>query len=123
MGRRLIFQPGVFQHSCPREFPDVTRRTPIEFRHAWTESDSVVIFLPDSMALDRPEVPASGSLGNFGRYDVSLGVANQGTILVYRRTFVMNRTELDVADSPDRLAVVRRDQQPVGPPGRAAEDR
>jgi Domain of Unknown Function with PDB structure (DUF3857)/Transglutaminase-like superfamily len=97
-GKRLFFEPSVFHKGERAWFTDDRRTYPVDFRHTWSEYDSVLIQLPDGYELDHGESPANHTIGDFGSYSIRIGLANQGRLLIYRRAFEFNRVRFPRED-------------------------
>jgi hypothetical protein len=97
-GSRLFFQPAVFQHGRRPAFSATVRRHPLDFHYVWSELDSLLIRLPAGWALEAAEMPGDLRAGDFGRYSLRVGIANQGTVVVYRRAFQLERARFPRTD-------------------------
>jgi hypothetical protein len=86
-GRRLFFQPAVFQKGVPARFTDERRTHAIDFRFSWMEYDSLLLRIPEGYAFDHPEAPGNFAIGDLGDYRVRMGIADEGRLLVFRREF------------------------------------
>lgn len=84
-GKRLFLQPAYFQKGISPLFQSSARTHDIYFHYAWSEDDEVTIKLPPGYALDNAESPISFGLGEFGSYQVTLGITVDKTTLVYTR--------------------------------------
>ncbi len=74
-GKRILFQPFVFQRSRAVRFTATDRRLPIEFPFPWKESDQIYIRLPEGYDLDNADIPPSLDLGKAGAYNIKISIA------------------------------------------------
>ena len=87
-GKRLIMQPGFFEHGSNAVFSSATRTHSIYFPYPWSEEDNVEIQLPKDYALDSPDVPAElADAKNIGRLKVGMRIDKAANILYYNRKF------------------------------------
>ena len=93
-GKRLFFQPGFFMKGISALFSAGTRKYPIYFHHPWSEEDKVEITLPKGFALDNADRPAPISAGAISQYDVQMGITNDQSTLIYKRTFFFGKPDL-----------------------------
>jgi hypothetical protein len=91
VGKRLIFDPAVFESGRAPEFPASRRQYPVSFPYSWTEDDSVVIQLPSGFAAEGLPLLEPLSLPNLGGYDGLLATSLDGSTLVFRRRFEFGR--------------------------------
>lgn len=87
-GRRLIVQPGFFEHGSDAVFTSATRTYSIYFPYPWSEEDDIEIQLPKGFAPDNPDAPGElkDSQG-ISRLKIGMAVSNTGNILSYKRSF------------------------------------
>src|ERR1044072_3670298 len=93
-GKRLFFQPGFFMKGISALFSAGTRKYPIYFHHPWSEEDKVEITLPKGFALDNADRPAPINAGAISQYDVQMGITNDQSTLIYKRTFFFGKPDL-----------------------------
>jgi hypothetical protein len=86
-GKRLFLQPAFFQRGLGPVFSAATRRNEIYFHYPWSEDDTVEIELPEGFALDNADAPEPFEADKISKYDVKIGVTNDGRRLIYRRSF------------------------------------
>jgi transglutaminase-like putative cysteine protease len=88
-GKRMFFQPGVFQSNSKAEFSSSTRTHPIYFRYPWSEADEVEIKLPAGFTLENFNAPTNvnekSKLGGL-QFDVDFDSVNN-TLKFKRRYF------------------------------------
>lgn len=94
-GKRRFFQPALFQKGAGVVFSEESRIHPIDFRHAWSEYDSVLLRIPEGFEFDHPEAPTDQELGDVGAYQVRLGLAQGGRMLLFRREFWWDHTRFE----------------------------
>lgn len=92
-GRRLLFQPLIFQRTSTPLFPASERRHVLQFRHAWSEQDTITITWPEGFELDAPENPGGMEFGKPGFYGLKME-ATPDRELIVRREFVFGREGL-----------------------------
>ena len=93
-GKRLFFQPGFFMKGISALFSAGTRKYPIYFHHPWSEEDKVEITLPKGFALDNADRPAPINAGAISQYDVQMGITDDQSTLIYKRTFFFGKPDL-----------------------------
>ena len=87
-GKRLILQPGFFEHGSSPVFSSATRTYNIYFPYPWSEQDSVEIQLPKGFDLDNADVPAELSdPQNVGRLKIVMNIDRVANKLRYQRSF------------------------------------
>jgi len=86
-GKRLFIQPAFFQHGRSPLFATTGRQYPIYFHFPWSEQDLVDIELPKGYAFDNAESPQPFGSGDISKYEISIGAATDGSLLVYKRNF------------------------------------
>lgn len=86
-GKRLFLQPAFFQHGLKPLFATATRKYPIYFHYPWSENDEVEFALPKGYALDNADAPAPFGSGDISTYKPSLATSNDGSVLIYKRSF------------------------------------
>lgn len=86
-GKRLFLQPAFFQHGVGPMFPTSERRYPIYFHYPWSESDSVLIALPEGYSVDSGDAPGPFNVQQVGSYEPKLGLTQDGRTIEYHRDF------------------------------------
>jgi hypothetical protein len=88
-GKRIFFQPNVFERSAKPRFTAGVRKYDVYISYPFSEEDDVTIHLPAGFALENADAPQpiEDSQG-IGSHKVSIGVTQDGSILVYKRHFV-----------------------------------
>ena len=86
-GKRLFFQPNVFERSAKPRFTANTRKYDISFNYPYSEKDDIVIELPSGFALENADAPYPiTDKQGIGVHKVNIGVRNDKE-LVYSREF------------------------------------
>jgi hypothetical protein len=87
-GKRLFFQPNVFERSSKPRFVSNTRKYDIYISYPYSESDDITLELPDGFSLESADspMPIKDKQG-IGSDEVSMGVTKDGKTLVYKRKF------------------------------------
>jgi hypothetical protein len=85
-GKRLFFQPNVFERSAKPVFTANTRKYDISFPYPYSEKDEISIEMPSGFALENADAPSPlrDKLG-IGVHQVTIGV--RGNQIVYSREF------------------------------------
>jgi hypothetical protein len=86
-GKRLFLQPAFFEHGREAVFKTTDRKNMVYFTYPWSEEDNVEIELPAGFALDNADAPGPFSAGEISKYDVKIGVSQDGHKLLYHRSF------------------------------------
>lgn len=87
-GKRLFFQPNVFERSAASQFAANTRRYDVYVNYPWSERDSIVIELPAGFSLESPDVPAPiKDAQGIGSHETQISVSDDGKYLTYKRQF------------------------------------
>lgn len=88
VGRRMLFQPGVFERGSSPVFSSETRSYQVFFHYPWSHDDEIRIKLPEGFELDGAETPMPvKDAANVGNLEVSIGIDKASQTLVYRRKF------------------------------------
>jgi hypothetical protein len=87
-GKRLFFQPNVFERNSQPLFTAGARKYDIRINFAWAESDDIEIDLPVGYSI---EVPDAGVIvadaQGISSDDIKISLINDGKTLVYKRNF------------------------------------
>ena len=87
-GKRLFFQPAVFQFNSKPEFSSSTRIYPIYFHYPWSEADEIEIKLPDGYEVENIKLPQHVKEGsNLGGTTYSVSFDKETNTLKYTRDF------------------------------------
>jgi hypothetical protein len=87
-GRRLFFQPNVFERGAQPRFTANTRKYDVYFPYPYAEQDDVSIDLPAGFKLENADMP--GPLKDnqgIGSHESGAGITNDGKTLKYTRKF------------------------------------
>ncbi len=87
-GRRLFFQPNVFDHSSQPRFTANARKYDVYFPFPFAEDDNVLITLPKGFSLESPDLPAKikDSQG-ISSHESNLFVSDDKKQIKYQRKF------------------------------------
>jgi hypothetical protein len=86
-GKRLFFQPNVFERSAKPRFTASTRKYDISFSYPYSEKDDISIELPAGFSLENADAPMSiADKQGIGVHKVKIGIRD-GKELVYSRDF------------------------------------
>jgi len=87
-GRRLFFQPNVFEKNAQPRFTANTRKYDVYFSYPFTENDEIRIELPAGFKLESADAPQDLIDGQkIGSHKTHIGVAKDGSYVVYKRDF------------------------------------
>ena len=86
-GRRLFFQPNVFERSTKPRFVSTERKYDVYFEYPYAEKDNISIELPQGFSLENADAPNPiRDQQGIGSHQVKMTVENQNT-LIYKRDF------------------------------------
>lgn len=87
-GKRLFFQPNVFERSAKPTFTASTRKYDVYISYPYSENDELTIDVPAGFALENPDapVPVKDQQG-IGSDIVKISTTADGKTLIYRRDF------------------------------------
>ncbi|MEP7074496.1 MAG: DUF3857 domain-containing protein, partial [Acidobacteriota bacterium] len=87
-GKRLFFQPNIFERSSHPRFTSNARKYEIYFNYPFSENDDISIDFPAGFSLENADAPASiqDSKGIYSHVSY-MGITKDKKTLVYRRTF------------------------------------
>ena len=87
-GKRIFFQPNVFERSSKPRFVASSRQSDVYFSYPYSEQDDITINLPDGFKLESGETPADyGDQQGIGKQETVIGVTTDGKSLSYKRSF------------------------------------
>lgn len=87
-GKRLFFQPNVFERNSGSTFTSTSRRHDIFINYAWSERDSLEIELPEGYALENPDAPADlGDAQKISSSQVKISLSKDQKKIYYDRAF------------------------------------
>ena len=90
-GKRMFFQPSVFDFGDLPLFSAPKRTHPVLFNHPFSEQDQISIELPQGYALESAAVPGALKLGEVGDYSMTATVTHDNPTLKLTRNFVWGR--------------------------------
>jgi hypothetical protein len=110
IGKRLILEPGYFQHGRTPLFSSSTRIQPVYFPYPWTEDDMVVLDLPPGFVLDNADQPSpEAASGSTVKHEMHIRITTDGRTLRYTRRFSFGTDEkilFQVSEYPSLKAVL-----------------
>ena len=87
-GRRLFFQPNVFEKGAQPRFTANSRKYDVYFSYPFTEVDDITIDLPKGFSLENADAPSDlVDTQKIGSHKTTIGVAKDGTFVKYDREF------------------------------------
>ena len=86
-GKRLFFEPSLFEKNRPARFTATARRYPVQFAYPWSENDTVSIQLPAGFDLDHADMPTPLELAHVGHYRAKAMWTKSTRTLDYTRDF------------------------------------
>ncbi|HZU29078.1 MAG TPA: DUF3857 domain-containing protein [Bryobacteraceae bacterium] len=87
-GKRLFFQPAVFQKNEAPRYTSTERKHPVQFEFPWSENDTVTIQLPEGFDLDHADMPPPLDLQTVGHYTARAFWTKGTRTFKYTRDFV-----------------------------------
>jgi hypothetical protein len=108
VGKRLILEPGYFQHGRTPMFSSSTRTQAVYFPYPWTEDDTVILDLPHGFVLDNADQPAPEvAVGSTVKHEMHIRIADERTLRYTRRlSFASDQKLLFPASEYPYLKVV-----------------
>ena len=87
-GKRIFFQPNVFEKLSKPHFVSSSRKYDIYFSYPWSERDEIQIELPAGFQLENADAPAPmRDKQGIADHKTEMGISKDGKILVYKRIF------------------------------------
>ena len=86
-GKRILLEPGFFEHNSRAQFTETNRKADIYFHYAYSEDDEVTIELPEGWELDKPSAPKSSKLSEVGNYEAKVRITADKRKVLYSRKF------------------------------------
>jgi hypothetical protein len=94
-GKRLFFQPNVFERNSKPMFAANTRKNDIFINYPWSESDDIEIQLPEGYSLESPDAPVMVQDGQgISKNDINISITKDGKTLFYKRNFYFGNNGL-----------------------------
>jgi len=88
-GKRLFFQPNIFERSSHPRFTAATRKYDVTFSYPFLESDEFTIDFPSGFSLENADAPAPiKDTAGISSHVSLLSVTEDKKTLIYRRTFL-----------------------------------
>lgn len=87
-GKRLFFQPNVFERGSQPRFTSNQRKYDVYIPYPYSESDDITLELPPGFKLENADAPETlkDSQG-IGSHETFIGVSKDGSMIVYKRKF------------------------------------
>lgn len=87
-GKRIFFQPNVFERSSKPRFISNSRKYEIYINYPYSEQDDITIELPAGFSLENADGPAPiRDQQGIGDHKTSMQVTTDGRLLTYKRKF------------------------------------
>lgn len=87
-GKRIFFQPNVFERNSKPRFISNTRKYDVNINYPYSEQDDIVIELPQGFSLENADAPAViKDQSGIGSHETKMTLASGGTVLSYKRSF------------------------------------
>ncbi|HMM81089.1 MAG TPA: DUF3857 domain-containing protein [Pyrinomonadaceae bacterium] len=86
-GKRMFFQPGIFEYGTSPAFASTTRTYGIAFTYPWSEKDEVEITYPSTYAIDNGEAPGDADAGDIGKDTIRIQSDAAASKIKYFRDF------------------------------------
>lgn len=87
-GKRLFFQPNVFDRNAKPLFSSNTRKNDIFISYPWSESDDITIELPSDYMPESPNAPAPIKDGQgISSDEIGMSFTKDGKFFYYKRKF------------------------------------
>lgn len=86
-GKRIFLQPSFFRRNYQPRFKTSDRIHDLYFRYGWSETNQVLIKLPEGFDLEDADAPQGMNVQDVGSYTVSIGLTPDRYI-VYGRNFI-----------------------------------
>lgn len=87
-GKRMFFQPNVFERGSQTMFSTNARRYDIFMNYGWAENDDITIDLPNGYSLESPDAPADlTDAQGISSSKIKIAVTQDGKTVYYKRDF------------------------------------
>lgn len=87
-GKRIFFQPNVFERSSKPRFVSSSRQSDVYFSYPFSEQDDITIDLPAGFSLESGDTPGAYSdQQGIGKHETTIGVTTDGKTVSYKRSF------------------------------------
>lgn len=86
-GKRMFFQPGIFEYGTAPVFASATRQYDVAFTFPWSSKDEVELAFPSTYAIDNGEAPGGADAGEISKDTIKIELDPAGSKLKYSRDF------------------------------------
>ncbi|HQZ81757.1 MAG TPA: DUF3857 domain-containing protein [Pyrinomonadaceae bacterium] len=86
-GKRMFFQPGIFEYGSPAKFASATRQYDVAFAYPWSEKDEVELTYPSTFAIDNGEAPGGADAGEISKDVIKINTDPSASKIKYSRDF------------------------------------
>jgi hypothetical protein len=87
-GKRLFFQPNIFERNSKPFFNESARKNEIFFMHPWRVFDDLTIEFPDGYTLESADAPAPvGDSAGIARQETRIYLHKNGKMMNYKQGF------------------------------------
>lgn len=86
-GKRMFFQPGLFEYGTTPPFASSTRQYDIVFPYPWSEKDEIEITFPSTYAIDNGEAPGGADAGEISKDTFKVDIDAAASKIIYSRNF------------------------------------
>ena len=87
-GKRIFFQPNIFERSSNPKFVSSARKSDVYFDYPYSELDDLTIELPAGFKLESADSPAPiADKQGIGSHKTMMSVTSDGKLLTYKRSF------------------------------------
>jgi len=86
-GKRLFFQPGIFEYGSAAKFASATRQYDVAFAFPWSEKDEIELTYPSTYQIDNGEAPGGADAGEISKDVISIHPDHTAPKIKYSRDF------------------------------------
>ncbi len=86
-GKRMFFQPGIFEYGSPAKFASATRQYDVAFTYPWSEKDEIELTFPSTYEIDNGEAPGGADAGEISKDVITIGTDRASSMIKYSRNF------------------------------------
>lgn len=87
-GKRLFFQPNVFERGSQPRFTANSRKYDVYIPYPYSESDDITVVVPTGFKLENADAPETlKDNQGIGSHETDIGVTRDGSTVVYKRKF------------------------------------
>ncbi|MCE7963551.1 MAG: hypothetical protein DYH05_13815 [Acidobacteria bacterium ACB1] len=91
-GKRMFFQPGIFEYGSPAKFASATRQYDVAFAYPWSEKDEIELKFPSTYEIDNGEAPGGADAGEISKDVITIGTDRSTSTIKYSRDFYFGNT-------------------------------